>query len=71
MTYHEEEIKAGVSVDMHISYLKGAKEGEELEVFADTVKCGKTLAFLNCEIKNKKSGAIIARGSHTKFVGSG
>jgi acyl-coenzyme A thioesterase 13 len=64
-------MKAGVSVDLHVSFLKGAKENDELIIEANTVRCGKTLAFLECEIKNKTDESVIVRGSHTKFVGSG
>lgn len=71
MTNSEDEIKAGVSVDLHVSFLKGAKENDELIIEANTIKCGKTLAFLECEIRNKKCNSIIVKGSHTKFVGSG
>lgn len=71
MTKSEDQIKAGVSVDLHISFLKGAKENDELIIEANTIRCGKTLAFLECEIRNKKCNSIIVKGSHTKFVGSG
>lgn len=71
MTNSEDEIKAGVSVDLHVSFLKGAKENDELVIEANTVKCGKTLAFLECEIRNKKCNSLIVKGSHTKFVGLG
>lgn len=46
MTHDVENIKAGVSVDLHITFLKGAKENDELRIVANTIKCGKTLAFL-------------------------
>jgi acyl-coenzyme A thioesterase 13 len=71
MSHTEDNIKAGVSVDLHVSFLKGAKENDELIIEAKTIKCGKTLAFLDCEIRNKKCNSILVRGSHTKFVGSG
>lgn len=50
-------------------YLKAAFECEEVIVEANTVKAGRTLAFLDVVLKNKKTGDIIAAGSHTKFVG--
>lgn len=70
MTKDENNIKAGVSVDMHVSFLKGAKEDDELIIEANTIRCGRTLAFLECEIKHKKDNSVVARGSHTKFVGA-
>ncbi|XP_067012900.2 acyl-coenzyme A thioesterase 13 [Anabrus simplex] len=60
----------GVSVNMNITYLKSAKQGDEIVINANTLKTGKNLAFLEVEITNKATGNIIATGSHTKFVGS-
>lgn len=51
------------------SYLKGAKEGDEVTIDARTVRAGKRLAFLECELKHKKDGSIIAKASHTLFIG--
>lgn len=58
----------GVSVDLKVSYLKGAKEGDSVLVDATTVKAGRKLAYLECELKHKSSGALIAKGCQTKFV---
>jgi len=72
MTHNDDkdgEIRAGVSVDLHITFLKGAKQGDEIEIEAKTIKCGRTLAFLECEIRNKNSNSILVRGTHTKYVG--
>ena len=66
----EEELSPpGVSVDMHLSYLAAARVGEEVLVEARTVKRGRTLAFLECEVRKKETGAVVVRGSHTKFIG--
>ena len=75
----------GVSVDMHMTYMKvkknpslaerfdtvdqAAKLGELIEIEARTVKKGRTLAFLECEIRNAETGAILVKGNHTKFIG--
>ena len=56
-------------VDFSFRYLSAAKTGEEILINADTLKVGKTLAFLTVDITNKDSGKLIARGSHTKYVG--
>ncbi|CAO1357020.1 unnamed protein product [Diamesa serratosioi] len=69
MTMHEDMPKPGVSVNLSVSYLKGAKEGDDLYIEATTLKAGKTLAFLECEIKHKKDDSIVAKGAHTKFIG--
>ncbi|KAJ3641238.1 hypothetical protein Zmor_027753 [Zophobas morio] len=57
-----------VSVDIHMSYLKGAKIGDEILVDANVIKKGKTLAFLDVVIKNKSNGDVLVKGSHTKFI---
>jgi len=51
-------------------YLRAAKAGDEIVIDANTLKLGKSLAFLSIEIKNKKDGKLVAVGSHTKFVGA-
>uniref|UniRef100_U5EIX5 Thioesterase domain-containing protein n=1 Tax=Corethrella appendiculata TaxID=1370023 RepID=U5EIX5_9DIPT len=61
----------GVSVDIHISYLKGAKENDIVIVDAKTVRAGRNLAFLECELRHKSDNSIIAKGSHTKYIGQG
>lgn len=68
---HQEESlgKLGVSVDMNISYLNGAKAGEQLLIEGRASKIGKTLAFLECEIKSKDTNKIVVKGTHTKFIG--
>lgn len=50
------------------SYLKSAREGDTIVVDAKAVKTGKTLAYLECELRNKDNGQIIAKGSQTKFI---
>lgn len=59
----------GVSVDIHVSYLKGAREGDIVVIEADTIKTGRNLAFLECTLKHKRDNTLIAKGSHTKYVG--
>lgn len=52
MTHNTENVKAGVSVDLHITFLKGARENDEILIEAKTLRCGKNLAYLECEIRN-------------------
>lgn len=58
----------GVSVEINVNYLKGARIGDEVLVEANLVKAGKNLAFIDCVLKNKRDNAVIAKGSHTKYV---
>lgn len=52
----------------HFSYLKGAREGDTVVIDAKAVKTGRTLVYLECELRNKNTGHILAKGSQTKFV---
>lgn len=58
----------GVSVDMHVSYLTAAIEGDSVLVDATTVRAGKNLAYMECELRHEKDGSIIAKGGHTKYI---
>ena len=53
---------------MNLTYMKPAAVGEEIFIEAKTLRSGRTLAFLECEIRNKDQ-ALLVKGSHTKFVG--
>lgn len=53
---------------MHFSYLKGAREGDTVVIDATTVREGKSLAYLECELRNKDTGQILAKGSQTKYI---
>ena len=57
----------GVSVDMNLTYMKPAAVGEEITIEAKALRTGRTLAFLECEIKNKNK-VLLVKGSHTKYV---
>jgi acyl-coenzyme A thioesterase 13 len=54
---------------MIYSFLKAAKKGETLVIDAETVKLGRTLAFLSVEFRNKQNNELLATGKHTKYVG--
>ena len=51
------------------SSAQAAKLGEQIEIEAKTVRKGRTLAFLECEIRNAETGTILVKGNHTKFIG--
>ncbi|KAF9733435.1 hypothetical protein PMIN06_007556 [Paraphaeosphaeria minitans] len=63
--------KTGVSTDIHVTYQSSAREGDEVEIEGTTTKVGGTLAFTKCciyKVVDGERGAVIADGSHTKFV---
>uniref|UniRef100_A0AC35TRC4 4HBT domain-containing protein n=1 Tax=Rhabditophanes sp. KR3021 TaxID=114890 RepID=A0AC35TRC4_9BILA len=56
----------GVSVDLHVSYLVGAKLGETIIVEGSVVKSGNKLAFREGKLYNKSNNALVASALHTK-----
>ena len=64
----QDEFRPGVSVDMNLTYMKPAKVGEEIIIEARALKAGRTMVFLECEIRNKDQ-ALLVKGSHTKYIG--
>lgn len=60
--------QSGVSVDMSISYLRPARIGDEIVINTEVTKLGQSLAFTSAELVHQ-DGKIIAKGSHTKYVG--
>jgi len=59
---------AGVSVHMSMNYLSPTPGGQDCEVDAHVTKAGRTLAFADVEIRNKRTGKVTARGTHIKFI---
>lgn len=57
----------GVSTDIHVIYVSTAKVGDVLEIEAKADKVGGSMAFTSVEIRHE-GGAIIATGTHTKYV---
>ncbi|CAG9769348.1 unnamed protein product [Ceutorhynchus assimilis] len=65
---HRHGVCPNVSVHINTEYIKGAKLGDEIQIEANTVKVGRTLSFLEVFIKDKKTGALLVKGSHTKYM---
>lgn len=59
--------QTGVSTDIHTTYVSSAKQGATLEIEAKAHKVGRSVAFTTVEIRHK-DGAMIATGTHTKYV---
>ena len=63
--------KTGLSVDIHVTYLSSAKEGETIEIEGRAERVGGSLAFTNIKISkvvDGELGPIVATGTHTKYV---
>ncbi|CAG9558335.1 unnamed protein product [Danaus chrysippus] len=69
LTANEGVETRGVSIDLSISYMNAAREGDNVEVEAITRKLGKKVAFLEVEVRNKDKNQVLATGRHTKYVG--
>ncbi|CAH1996371.1 unnamed protein product [Acanthoscelides obtectus] len=65
---HGKGAVASVSVDMHMTYIKGAKVGDTLKIEGRTMKVEKMLAFLEDEITNIETGHLLFKGSRTFFL---
>jgi len=60
----------GVSVNLSITYLKAAQVGDEVVVAAAADKIGRNLAFLSVTLSQKGTNNVLAKGTHTKYIGS-
>ncbi|KAH8302356.1 hypothetical protein KR044_005489 [Drosophila immigrans] len=58
----------GVSSSLNVSYLAAAKPGDVVEVDANTVHAGRKMAYIECELRIKATGKVIAKGGQSKFV---
>jgi len=64
----DKQMRNSVSTNLSIDYVSGAGLGSDLIADARVLKAGRTLAFLEMEIRNRDDMSLIARGSHTKFM---
>ena len=48
--------------------MKADAVGADIIIESNTLRAGRTLAFLTVDIKDK-NGTLLAQGRHTKFVG--
>ena len=59
--------QGGVSTDLSVSYCAPAPTGARVMITCEVLKVGKTLAWMECVLKNE-DGSVIATGRHTKFL---
>ena len=59
-------INGGVSRVLTVNYLRPAPEGTEMELEAEVVAAGKTLALLRGVLKRASDGAIVSTCEHNK-----
>ena len=58
----------GVSVNLSTSLFNPARPGDELLMDVEYNKMGKTLSFCTMELKDAKTGSLVATGHHTKYM---
>lgn len=51
-------------------YFKPAKEGDTILIDAQAMKADESFAYLECKLRDKATGMLIAKGTHTRFVGA-
>ncbi|WFD38479.1 uncharacterized protein MJAP1_001432 [Malassezia japonica] len=59
----------GISTDINATFVRpGGRLDDSVLVTGEVVGMGKTLAYTRIEFRDPKTSAIVAYGSHTKFV---
>ncbi|XP_029055652.1 acyl-coenzyme A thioesterase 13-like [Osmia bicornis bicornis] len=58
----------GVSVDLHVTFMKAAFPDELITIDAKTVRAGKSLAFLAVDVTKNNGVDMVAHGRHTKYL---
>ena len=58
--------RAGVSVDLSVSYIAAARAGETVRCLGRALKVGRRLGFSSVELRRKSDGELLAAGRHTK-----
>lgn len=69
LTHADENLAAGVSVELNVSFLAAANVGDLILIEASTLRKGRNLAYLNVDIMKKDGRKLIAKATHVKFIG--
>jgi acyl-coenzyme A thioesterase 13 len=64
----DREGRPGVSTDLNVSWLAPAPGGAAVLVEATVLKSGRTLAFVQVDVRREKDGVLVAQGRMTKFL---
>jgi acyl-coenzyme A thioesterase 13 len=59
---------ASVSIELSVSFMSPIKLGQTILIEANTLKYGKSIAFLNVDIFNKENHKLVANAKHTKYI---
>lgn len=70
LTHADENLAAGVSIELNVSFLSPANVGDQILIEASTLRKGRNLAYLTVDIFKKGADKkLIAKASHVKFIG--
>lgn len=69
LTHADENLAAGVSIELNVSFLSPANVGDQILIEASTLRKGRNLAYLTVDIFKKEDRKLIAKASHVKFIG--
>ena len=58
--------KAGVSLDLNVSYVSSVNIGDRVSVIGQVLRMGNSYGFVEVVLKKESDGKIIAIGRHTK-----
>lgn len=61
--------RPGVTTDLNVSYFAPGLSGGAVIADATCLKSGKTLAFVQVEIRREADNVLVAQGRMTKFMG--
>lgn len=61
--------RPGVSTDLNVSWCSPAPGGATVLVEATVLKSGRTLAFVQVDLRRENDGVLVAQGRMTKFMG--
>lgn len=64
----DREHRPGVSTDLNVSWFSPALAGSNVLVEATVLKSGRTLAFVQVDLRREEDGALVAQGRMTKFL---
>jgi acyl-coenzyme A thioesterase 13 len=64
----DREHRPGVSTDLNVSWFSPAAGGSNVLVEATVLKSGRSLAFVQVDLRREADGALVAQGRMTKFM---
>ncbi|WP_224370504.1 PaaI family thioesterase [Hyalangium versicolor] len=64
----DRDYRPGVSTDLNVSWFSPAPGGSTVIVEATVLKSGRTLAFVQVDLRRENDGVLVAQGRMTKFL---